>query len=1316
MRTFTQVASYSFAHRENPRRKRYSKWLCCCILLLLIPALVQGQVTATINGTITDQTGAAVQNAKVEFQDLATGGQISTTTGPSGAFAISNVAPGTYKATVSASGFKTTTITSFDVAVGKGATLNVKLNVGGTTETVEVLATGLELQTLDASVGNVLNQEALERLPSLNRDATALLLLQPMTTPGYNGAPGSGEGNLTGGTVAGARADQNTFLLDGGDATSNTEGGGGYANQSGSGFAATPRAAVPTPVESLQEFRVTTNNSNLFSRSAGGEVQMVTRRGTNAWHGSVYENIQNSDFNANTWENNHTKQPRPIWIDNRFGAKVGGPIVKDRAFFFLMYEGRRQKRGVPLGTRLVPSTLLKQGILQFKDATGAVRQYNLATSTLCSGGACDPRGKGISPVISKIWGFMPNGNDVSQGDGLNTLGFVSSVPVVVNDDFAVGRLDYKLSQNWDVNSSFRYAVSDGVGSGQVDIGGLTKGATKGVPVATRTLPTQPRYLSLGLTGRLSNVMTNDFHFNWLRHWWQWQPVSPFPQVSGLGAAVQIFAESRSNGLVPLNIDTQNARARVWNGKDYTWSDNLSWLRGSHFFQFGGEARHERFFHSRDDKVVGALTSPVYFATRGSEITVSSAFRPPACGGGVSTNCLLSGDVSRWNNLYAAVTGMISRASQLRTRASDLTPNPAGVPNLQDSIVNAYDLYFTDSWKLKPSFTFTYGLGWSVQMPPYESKGRQTIMIDTATGKPILLNNYFTQLSQAASQGKTFVPTLGFAPIRTTNRKYPYDPDYSNIEPRVSFAWNPSFGESFLGRLLGERKSVIRGGYGRYHDRLNGVGIVMTPALGVGFGNTVNCRRVQISGACGTSNTDPNTAFRIGVDGSTVALPNLTNVKPPIIPGSVTGANSPLETLDFRIDPHRQVGVEDTWTLSIQRELPARTLVELGYVGRVAHHLYGAKDINQIPYMFKAGGQTFAQAFDAVARQIRANPNINPSAVTPQPWYETMLAGNCAGFPSCTAFMLASNGLGEFSNVLDGIVNDHWANIDSNFPTGLFPTLPIDQQLIIEQMTSSEGNSNYHAGYVSLRKQTSHGLMFQVNYSLSHAMDTVGFTQENVFISPSDNFNKNRDYGPSQFDRRHTFNGFFVYDLPFGRDQRFSTRNWLDRVIGGWSVSGAFTASSGIPLDPINGASCEEFGSGSASGICSAMIPLKGGLSAKAHYNFDGKGNVSMFGDPNAAANNFRRLFFSDARTGHGVIRSFNRWNMDAALNKTTSITERVKFGLSLSAVNVFNHMEFQDPPNSSSVTTDISNPDQFGVTGVQYSSPRFLNISVRLDF
>src|SRR5262249_5978757 len=246
-------------------------------------------------------------------------------------------------------------------------------------------------------------------------------------------------------------------------------------------------AAIPTPVESLQEMRVVTNNSNTFARSSGGEVQMVTRSGTNAWHGAVYENNQNTDYNANRWDLNANGKPRGIWIDNRFGGRVGGPIQKDKAFFFAMFEGHRFKKANPI-TRLVPSDLMRQGILQYKDAGGVVHQVNLKTSPVCgpSGGLlCDPRGIGVSPVISAIWAKEPHGNNVNEGDHLNSIGFDSSVPVVVNDNFAVTKFDYKLNDRWDFSTSYHYAVSDGVGSGQSDIGGLISGHSLGSPVATR---------------------------------------------------------------------------------------------------------------------------------------------------------------------------------------------------------------------------------------------------------------------------------------------------------------------------------------------------------------------------------------------------------------------------------------------------------------------------------------------------------------------------------------------------------------------------------------------------------------------------------------------------------------------------------------------------------------------------------------------------------------------------------------------------------------------------------------------------------------
>src|SRR5712671_2363769 len=352
------------------------------VLSIAVSLSAQTASTSTVTGTVSDKTGATVPNARVDLEDVDTKAKTSVTTGNDGAYTFISVRPGNYSITVSGKGFRQSVVSGVRVEVGKSALVNVSLEVGGMTETVEVTAgTGVELQTLDASVGGVLDSNLLASMPTLSRDATALMLLQPMAIPGFNGPGGTGEGNSNGGTIAGARMDQNTFMLDGGDATSNMEGGGGY----NSGFVATPRAVVPTPVESLEEFRVATNNAGTdFTRSAGAEVQMVTKRGTNSWRGAGYWYHQNDELNANNWFRNNgfgdpTAAPiqNPEWRDNRYGGKVGGPIWKNRTFFFL-HEEERHFFTQAVFSRLVPTAAMRAGILEFKDpATGNIIPFNL---------------------------------------------------------------------------------------------------------------------------------------------------------------------------------------------------------------------------------------------------------------------------------------------------------------------------------------------------------------------------------------------------------------------------------------------------------------------------------------------------------------------------------------------------------------------------------------------------------------------------------------------------------------------------------------------------------------------------------------------------------------------------------------------------------------------------------------------------------------------------------------------------------------------------------------------------------------------------
>src|SRR5713226_3078510 len=377
----------------------------CVALLMVISLRAQTSSTAAVAGTVLDSSGASVPKAKVVLTDTDTGETATTASAAGGEFTFPSVRPGNYKLVVTAAGFRQYVLSKITIEVGKSPLLHVTLQLGQVTETVEVTAAaGVELQTLDATMGNVLDSNLLSQLPTLSRDATSLLLLQPTAIPGFNGPGGSGEGNLAGGSVAGARADQNTFMVDGGDATSNMEGGGGY----NTGFVATPRAVVPTPIESLEEFRVATNNSGAdFTRSAGAEVQMVTKRGTNNWHGAGYWYHQNDELNANDWFRNNgfgggKTVENPEWRDNRYGGKIGGPIWKNRTFFFV-HEEERHFFTQSVFQRLVPSDALRVGILKFKDAnTGLIKAYNLNPTATLDPVACSSPCSDTDPLIGTM--------------------------------------------------------------------------------------------------------------------------------------------------------------------------------------------------------------------------------------------------------------------------------------------------------------------------------------------------------------------------------------------------------------------------------------------------------------------------------------------------------------------------------------------------------------------------------------------------------------------------------------------------------------------------------------------------------------------------------------------------------------------------------------------------------------------------------------------------------------------------------------------------------------------------------------------------
>jgi hypothetical protein len=595
----------------------------------------QATNTGTVVGTVTDQSGAVVSDATVTLTDLTTSTPRSVTTNNSGHYVFVNVAPGSYNMTISKQGFATTKAPSVDVKVGQATTFNTALQVGGTAVVVEVNAAGTELQTMNATVGNTVTGVALESLPSLGRDVSTFVTLQPGISPD--------------GSVAGTAVDQSSFQLDGGNNTNDMDGSmsvytpsfsgdptGGVANQS-AGVAAGPTGVLPTPADSVEEFKVgTTNQTADFNSSSGAQVSVVTKRGTSAWHGTAYEYYLDDNFNANTWQNNNAspKVPLPSYHYSRFGGAIGGPLIpKDflggKTYFFANYQGFRWPNSQTI-EKTVPSANLRNGIIT-DPSTGTL--FNLKT--------LDPRGIGIDPMVQQLWQkYEPLSNESGCGlprcDGANVQGFLANVAVPQSDNFGVLRLDHDFSAKWHFMSSYRYYHLTRATIDQIDIGGFFPGDTLGKPASLSNNPQVPWYLVAALTTNITSNATNDFHYSVLRNWWAWGREGDTIQFPGVGGALEPFGESRDNVLAPYNVNTQQTRTRFWDGRDQMFRDDLSMLKGNHLFQIGGSYQHNFNWHQRTDNGSGINYQPVYQLGTARGAGTGVTLTPPAAWTGSSS--------------------------------------------------------------------------------------------------------------------------------------------------------------------------------------------------------------------------------------------------------------------------------------------------------------------------------------------------------------------------------------------------------------------------------------------------------------------------------------------------------------------------------------------------------------------------------------------------------------------------------------------------------------------------------------------------------
>ena len=1293
---------------------------------LAVSILVSAQsATTSLRGTVYDSKGAVVSGAAVTIANNQTGFSHSAKTDSQGEYQFVQLPPATYVVTVAATGFATLKEEGVRLMVSTPATLNFTVVVQGQTVTVEVAGTAPLVNTTDATLGHAFGTEKLENLPFEGRDPVGVLSLQPGVVFIGELRQINQDIDSRGGSVNCARSDQTNVTLDGVD---NNDQLLGLAFQ----------GAVRSTLDSLQEFRVTTSNSNADAgRSSGAQVSLVTKSGTNHFHGSAYEYNRSNIGEANDWFIQHTELQSglpnvpPHLVRNTFGATVGGPIFKDRVFFFAAYEGQRTHESQPV-TRIVPSANLRQGIVSYLSGGSvvtlqpsdlALMDPNCSTEPGFTGGTC-PLGPGPNPAVMAIFQQYPMPNTDSVGDGLNYRGFTFSSPFPEKLDTYIAKLDFNLTQN----GNHRVFLRGGLNNNHRAVRSESVSQTGDAGQEFPGLPTNlvgvnnSKSLIAGYTAMLRNNLVNNFRYGFIRQ-----------GTGGTGLKNQPFVHFR--GLDNIQGFDTSVTTHV---PVHNFVDDVNWTKGKHNLQFGGNYRRIDNIRSSDSTSFFTASTNVSWLDNAKIANSGSSLDPAAFGFPAVDNSFSSS----YDSPVAALVGIVTEVDANYNLNKTLSVLPGGAFVPRHFRANEFELYGQDAWRVTPNFTLTFGARYTLLQPPYETTGTQV-------APSVSLHDWFNKRGQAMLAGQTYAPVVQFNLSGQANGKQPYWAwDYKDIAPRIAFAWSPSSDRGILRKLFGGAgKTSIRGGYGIYYDHF-GEGITNTFDRNGSFGLST-----AISNSAAVQDVDTSARFS---DLFTIPTQSAqTTSDCPVSPCSIV---APPPTGTFPVTPPT-TAFAITWGLddklktpyshvidfSITRELPHGFVVEASYVGRMAHRLLQEEDLAMpLDIVDPASKMDYFGAATALTKAANAGTDINSLAAIP--YWEHLFpaaAGNLGfGPPGGTA---THNNAGCAPGVNFNATNytatqamyDMYSCFAGNETTGLFVAdllcLPACAQLAGQpaggqpfnffdnQWSSlyawrSVGNSVYHAAQFSLRHVMTHGLQFDLNYTFSKSID-VGSNAERInqfenfgFASQIINsWSPNQLRAVSDFDARHQINANWVYELPFGNGKAYASgmSRWANAIVGGWQFSGLTRWSSGLPFTVGPG-----LGFWATNWELTSSAVLNGPRPKTGAFIVNGQPNV--FKDPATAIQAFRFAYPGESGQ-RNELRGPGIFGLDIGLGKSWKITESQALKFTWEVFNATNSVRF-DAAGSAGNNDNISNSTSFGNYILTLSQKRVMQFSLRYSF
>ena len=1236
--------------------------LVMSLFVLLFPITGSAQSSSAVTGVVTDTTGAIVAGATVTLTDTKTSKELTTTTDDQGVYRFTQVAPGQgYKLTFTSPGFQTLVINEVALGVGTTETHNAQLPVGSVSGQVEVTASNeATLNTTDASIGNVIETRRLTELPVQIRNSPAALIgLQP-------GVVGNNVGTATTnrvGSVTGSRADQGNITVDGIDAN----------DQATGQFAATVGNA---PIDAIQEFRAVTTNPNAAEgRSSGGQVELVTKSGTNDFHGNVREYNRTAKTAANAFFNNKSGIKRPQLTRNQFGGSLGGPIMKDKLFFFFDYEGRRDAQGVSY-LRIVPLQSFRNGNIGYINNTaGCATNSRQNTTPNCISfltpaqiQALDPQHVGVDQaLLSFINSRYPLPNDLTAGDGINTGGFRFNAPSHRTDNTYTNRIDWnatskqKIFGRWNIA---RRIQTDTVNSVAAQF-----------PEDPETAQIQVKDYAwvVGHTWVASSNIVNQATVGASRSGLifptLFRPSFPnaFTFGAGLTAPYAGFSDQNRFVLVP------------------TIRDDLTWVKGSHNFAFGAVIK------PIDSK--SGLTNDFNFVTiglGGTTTALNASLRPA----NLRTGTTASGN---YDSAFAFILGRVANVGTNYNYDVNGTAFAPGTGKQRDFKYNESEVYMQDNWKIRPNLTLTYGLRYQYYSPPYEKNGFQAC-------QDVDFRQLFNLRQQNAINGvvgQTAEPLLRYDLCgKANNASGFYEPDLNNLAPRLSFAYNPSFKNGFMGKIFGDRKTVIRGGGSVVYDRVGGGITFIQDQVSYLFDNSAT---TAFGGQTANAALLNNPRFTgISNPGTTNVAPTISHPFTPFVDNTGLPTGNMSGEFNYAIDKQFKTPYAIQYSFGFQREMPGNFILEASYVGRQARKLFTEADAAQtLNYKDTASGQFLfgaASALQAGATTSTFFENQVNRAV--QFFYG---APNCQALVGSTCTTFIRNNFGTL--ITNGDISDL---VQALYANGLLmPNAGISGQFSTNIYISNQGASSYNGLLVSLRKRFSKGLQFDLNYTLSNSIDnqsSVVNTVSGGLVCDLTNLRACR--GPSDFDIRHLFNANFIYELPFGKGHWLggNAPGWVNQIIGGWEVTGIVTARSGLPFSTTTGSFPVGFNFNSPAVGIGPNSTMQGSI-----HDATG-GQIQFFSDPAATLAALRQPHPGEIGN-RNTFRGPGFWNVDTAVLKKFKMpwSETQQLVFRWESYNAFNH-------NSFGLPNALITSGSFGAITTSSSTPREMQFALRYEF